>query len=464
MDGLAIDEMDPLRGSLPALDRKEGAILIDQRIAALTQPYPWADPASNLLVNPAVLGNDPTFTAPKNVNASGDKFLKTQEDYAQGDFRGDVAGKTRAQTCILASARRCSSNLSLACAANGDCPFGGICLRDQCSLGWQACTMDAQCPTLDGTAAGAEPRGWDGYVDEKDIDYCCSFVRGGYSDWSNINQAVRSDLSCDMNGDLEVDSADIDELVVRILKTKYGDVDLDGDVDGVDLNIISMNQGMTSGAGWGDGDLNCDGAVNGEDTILVGGLGDCDACQLYADMVNQATPAPFGPGANCIVDGAEISKLLTGYAAGSGACADPDLADTELIYLAACPIPCNVDADCPLNEEGGPSVCTTINAGQITESKQCCGVVEASDLGAVLDAYGYNFVCPSKCVSGACLFSTDADPNFECCKDRDFFPNGMSEGDCIAQGGTWRGVGTFCSSFSICDPGGTSACNYCTSP
>jgi hypothetical protein len=186
----------------------------------------------------------------------------------------------------------------------------------------------------------------------------------------------------------------------------------------------------------------------------------CGPCQLYADVCRQITPSPY-TGANCIVESCEVGKLLAGYAAGSGACLDASLLDTEFKFLDACPQSCNVDADCPLNEEGNPSVCTTLNAGEPTESKQCCGVVEAADLGAVLDAYAYNFGCPAKCDPGACLFNTDADANFECCKDRDYFPDGMSEGDCNDQGGTWQGPNTICSSFNICDPGGNSVCNYC---
>jgi len=184
--------------------------------------------------------------------------------------------------------------------------------------------------------------------------------------------------------------------------------------------------------------------ANDSDCVAVS----CGPCLLYADMVNQATPPPFGPGANCIVENAEVTKVLAGYGAGAGACIDADLVDTELIFLAACPISCNVDSDCPANEEANPSVCTTINSGQPTEAKQCCGVVESADLIAVLDAYGYSFQCPHKCVPGACLLNCDGDPAFECCKDRDWFPNGMSESDCAAQGGIWQGPGTMCS-----DPG-----------
>ena len=124
----------------------------------------------------------------------------------------------------------------------------------------------------------------------------------------------------------------------------------------------------------------------------------CGRCLLYADIVNDTTPPPYGPGRNCLVELAEITKVVVdAYAAGAAACTDPVLVDAELIYLAACPRCCEVDADCPLNEEDNPSVCTTLNPGQPTETKQCCGVVEAADVLAVLDAYNGVYQCPHPC-------------------------------------------------------------------
>jgi len=172
----------------------------------------------------------------------------------------------------------------------------------------------------------------------------------------------------------------------------------------------------------------------------------CGPCLLFADFVNQATSAPYGPGANCIVDSAEVSKVLDGYSAGDLACTNSLLVDTELSFLDGCPPTCSVDADCP-SESGYPGVCTTLGT--------CCAIVEAADLIRTLDAYGYTFACPAKCVPGACAFNTDADPAFECCKDRDFFPNGMSRSLCSSEGGTYLGDDVFCSSAPL---------PYCSSP
>ena len=166
----------------------------------------------------------------------------------------------------------------------------------------------------------------------------------------------------------------------------------------------------------------------------------CGPCLLFADFVNQATPGPYGPGANCIVDSAEVSKVLDGYAAGDLACTNPLLVDTELSFLDGCPPTCSSDADCP-SEAGYPGVCTTLGT--------CCALVEAADLTRTLDAYAYVFACPAKCSAGACAFNTDADPAYECCKDRDYFPNGMSRAECSAQGGTYLGDDVFCSSAAL---------------
>jgi len=234
MDGLAL--------SGGQLNRKQGAIDIDTALATYgrcsgnnqivcriglpsdctdhgtTGPcnavgtYPWADPATKIEI-PVGLGLDPKFALPHDVNDAGAPFLATGKVYQAGDFRGDVAGRN--------------------------------------------------------PVAGAQPVGWDGVVDAKDIDYCCRMARLG--SWHVLNDAVFIDLSCDMNGNLEVDSADVAELVGVILGTQTGDVNLDGVVDQADRDIIiasitgpnPCNSNRT--CGWADGDMNCDGLVDSTD-------------------------------------------------------------------------------------------------------------------------------------------------------------------------------------------------------
>ncbi len=234
--------MDGLSLAGGQLNRKQGAIAIDNALAtygrcagdnqvvcrigvpadctdhSTTGPcnvagtYPWADPANQIEI-PVGLGLDPKFAFPKDVNDGVTPFLATGKVYAVGDFRGDVAGRH--------------------------------------------------------PVAGAQPVGWDGFVDDKDIDYCCRMAQIG--SWSELNDAVYLDLSCDMNGDLNVNAADVTELVEVILGTQSGDVNLDGVVDGADAAIINAsisgpNPCNTNGTcGWADGDTNCDGFVNSTD-------------------------------------------------------------------------------------------------------------------------------------------------------------------------------------------------------
>lgn len=233
MDGLAL-----VSG---VLNRKQGAIAIDNALATygrcagnvtvvcrlgidadctdhsttgpcnVAQPYPWADSAI-LLLTPQGLGLDPRFPVAKDPNDVGSPMLATGKTYAAGDFRGDVAGRS--------------------------------------------------------PVPGAGPVGWDGFVDDRDIDYCCRMAQIG--SWAEINDAVYLDLSCDMNGDNDVNAADVDELVQVILGTQAGDVNFDGVVDEDDGAIISASIASNpcnndGSCGWADGDTNCDGFVNSTD-------------------------------------------------------------------------------------------------------------------------------------------------------------------------------------------------------
>ncbi len=207
-----------------ALDRKAGAIAIDTALQAETFAFPWAD-TNGMIKVPVAAGSfaDPTFLAPASI---ADYLGDTGNAYKLGDFRGDVAGRN--------------------------------------------------------PVAGAQPLGWDGKIDAADIDYVCANIM----DWSNIDQAVFMDLSCDMDGDLDVDADDVTELVVGILGTQIGDVNLDGAKDAADTAIVDAT--ISAGAagcngnascGWADGDMDCDGDVDADDRAAIGCLSadaDCD--------------------------------------------------------------------------------------------------------------------------------------------------------------------------------------------
>jgi hypothetical protein len=174
---------------------------------------PWGDTSRDIVPGAPVVGvvvdpinHNPKFKKPSpGVDDVVTPFLKTGKVYQPGDFRGDVAGSTVPST-----------------------------------------------PT-----PGAAPTGYDGRVDAKDIDYVCR----NFGNWSNLDQAVNIDLSCDMNGDLVVNALDVDELVLVILSTHYGDRNLDGVVDAAD-----EPQGpFPHPGGWADGSFDCDGMVTQAD-------------------------------------------------------------------------------------------------------------------------------------------------------------------------------------------------------
>ena len=74
-------------------------------------------------------------------------------------------------------------------------------------------------------------------------------------------------------GDGLVDQQDMDELIENILGTTYGDTDLDGDVDTVDLTAAITNfiNASSTAIGWATGDLDGDGDVDTNDlTQLIG--------------------------------------------------------------------------------------------------------------------------------------------------------------------------------------------------
>lgn len=116
-----------------------------------------------------------------------------------------------------------------------------------------------------GPIPGWSPSGYDGVVDDQDIDYICA----NFGDWSILDEAINMDLSADMNADLVVNQADVIVVVEDVLDTRQGDLELDGDVDITDLSIQLSNFGTPSGAGWADGDMDCDGDVDIVDLALT---------------------------------------------------------------------------------------------------------------------------------------------------------------------------------------------------
>ncbi len=228
-DGLAMTT-----GASRVLDRKAGFSALDNELLAAT-------------------GSD--------ANLFDTRLVTPCRDYAPGDARGDVAN---------ASGR----------VTRGFSPIGA-----------------------DGLP-GNIPLVQRNVIDANDIDYVFEqfrrnpVVTDGELNWGIVTESrpsnpdatasdrlVGGDLSADINGDLKVNQADVVELVTVILKTRMGDVNLDGNVNGQDGLIIQANLGTAGG--WARGDLDGDGTISSADldimyanaciadVTVIGGAGAC---------------------------------------------------------------------------------------------------------------------------------------------------------------------------------------------
>jgi len=208
-DGLAIDAGGQM-------DRKEGFTAID---TAWTGALAALDPCH------PIAGNYFNTT------------LATGNSYKSGDARGDIAGGS-----------------------------------DPCSQ----------------PSPGARPMGGDYEVGPADIDYLHKVLRYGLCDeafgmtpgpncfvhynellWTDADDAVWMNLSCDMDGNLEINYDDVHELICVILETDIHDVNLDGAGDNLDRQIIETNINPSLyGRSWSDGDIDGDGYVTDCDLNL----------------------------------------------------------------------------------------------------------------------------------------------------------------------------------------------------
>ena len=77
-----------------------------------------------------------------------------------------------------------------------------------------------------------------------------------------------SSRAFDLNGDAAVDQLDVDTLVRDILSTRYGDTDLDGNVDIADFLSLASHFG-TEESSWSEGDFDGDGKVTFHDFLQL---------------------------------------------------------------------------------------------------------------------------------------------------------------------------------------------------
>ncbi len=94
------------------------------------------------------------------------------------------------------------------------------------------------------------------------------FMADGKLHWSNINEAVYSDLACDLNGDLCVGQDDVLALESIMGTLLMGDANGDGVVNFKDYIVLEGNFNKT-GTGFAGGDFDGDGKVTFKDYIVL---------------------------------------------------------------------------------------------------------------------------------------------------------------------------------------------------
>jgi len=106
-------------------------------------------------------------------------------------------------------------------ALTGNDNFFGTVIGDG-SISYVAGASRADVAGSGGVTRGWAPIGADGVVDQDDVDY----ILANFGDWTDLNQAVNIDLSCDMNADLVVDQDDVNYVLGLLGELGCNDADL----------------------------------------------------------------------------------------------------------------------------------------------------------------------------------------------------------------------------------------------
>ncbi|MFT3786233.1 MAG: hypothetical protein QM770_08715 [Tepidisphaeraceae bacterium] len=81
-----------------------------------------------------------------------------------------------------------------------------------------------------------------------------------------LNKLNTSDWYADLNADGTVNGLDEDRLILQVMNTQYGDTNLDGRIDLIDLNNLSAAFGQSNASlSWSNGELNGDDLVDLQD-------------------------------------------------------------------------------------------------------------------------------------------------------------------------------------------------------
>jgi hypothetical protein len=134
--------------------------------------------------------------------------------------------------------------------------------------------IDAQdvgtCNDVVGTTSIFGDFNFDNDVNDHDIDLLFAEIREG-------THTPRFDLTADAL----VDQTDATHLVETVLHSRFGDANLDGIVDRVDVAILARNYGLAMGSLWARGDYNGDVRTDLHDLAI-----------LQANMATTAPPSP----------------------------------------------------------------------------------------------------------------------------------------------------------------------------
>lgn len=111
-----------------------------------------------------------------------------------------------------------------------------------------------------------------------------------------LTQAIAAgstDLTFDVTGDLVVDHQDLDEWVLNLKGTLFGDANLDFVVDGLDFTVWNANK-FSTGTAWCSGDFTADGTTDGLD-FTVWNMFKFQSASRGSNPVPKTTVAAQGP-------------------------------------------------------------------------------------------------------------------------------------------------------------------------
>jgi len=202
------------------------------------------DPTSGAVVGEIALGEEIAYVAGL-AFANGELLVAPHIEYSNTIYRVDPATGD-----VIDRFAMWNGSLS---GLSGDGFVGGPATSRRILLLWRD-DADGQDFGLKSAPLLGDVNG-DGQIDAADIDDL----------FAHLGDPVPNQY--DLDGDGDVDNADVDTLIHDILGTEYGDLNLDGAVDIADLVILRSGYGGVGG--WGDGDIDGDGLIDLADLAIL---------------------------------------------------------------------------------------------------------------------------------------------------------------------------------------------------